>query len=519
MKKNLILFSLLAISPLLSSDEIVLQDISIERDGMPVPIEADLKELLQPYMGKNISEETLTGTKGTILAFFSKKKDPYVLVEIPEQEIAEGKVRFNIVTGKIGTIFYTGNKWFSTRLLGRYLHAKSGETVNEESLLNDVASMNRNPFHTTQLILRPGVKKGSTDIELATQDRFPLRLFGGADNTGNPFTGNTRYFGGFNWGNAFYNDDILTYQYTTAEDNKKFWSHFANYSSFFSWGHTLFLYGGYSQIHPHIRDFHTLGKSYQGSLRYQVPLKPYYKYLSQEISFGGDVKGMNSSLFFSDVTGSIPVSTHLANLTQLTLNYGLQYKKTRNYASMNLEMYGMPAKWMANQTAKRFGELRPHALPRYFYARLYLADNWTMFWDFVLATNLRLQGATCPLMPSEQFSLGGYNTVRGYNEQSFNADAALCANLELRFPSFKLLPKIKNKLTLLAFADYGVGHNFHNDIHPVSSTEHLFSAGPGLRYEMYPYLSIRADYGFKFYSFEGSGPDRGKFHFSATASY
>ena len=79
--------------------------------------------------------------------------------------------------------------------------------------------------------------------------------------------------------------------------------------------------------------------------------------------------------------------------------------------------------------------------------------------------------------------------------------------------------KCSNALTFLAFLDYGVGHNFKNDFHGVSSTEHLLGIGPGVRYEIYPYLSLRADYGFKFHKFENSGPSSGKFHFSATASY
>ncbi len=503
--------------------EIVLQDVILISPETEPPLgeisSAALISRLQPFVGAPISTDVLLKIKEEIGAYFIQNDQPYVVIEIPEQDITDGKVRYNILKGKIGKIQWTGNRWFSDRVLSRYVHAKVGDPIDENQLLNDVSSMNRNPFHSTQLILEPGEKKGFSNVELYTKDRFPLRVFGGADNTGNPFTGNTRYFGGFNWGNAFFSDDMLTYQYTTAENNKNFWSHFGSYSSFFSWGHTLFLYGGYSQIHPHIRDFHTVGKSYQGSFRYQMPFKPYFENFTQEMGFGGDVKGMNSSLFFSDVTGNLPVSTHLANLNQIVVNYGFQYKRKNNRLSFNLEFFGMPFKWMGNQTSKRFDELRPHALPRYFYGRLYVADVWTMPHKFTLGANLRLQGTTRPLMPSEQFSLGGYNTVRGYAEQSYNADAALCANIELRFPPFKLFPKIDNALTFLGFADYGLGHNFDNDFHKDSSSEYLFSAGPGLRYEIYPYLSVRADYGFKFHKFANTGSSLGKFHFSATASY
>ncbi|MBS0616438.1 MAG: ShlB/FhaC/HecB family hemolysin secretion/activation protein [Verrucomicrobia bacterium] len=477
-----------------------------------------LSDRLKPFLGQEISTEMLLQIKSEIVSYYVEHRQPYLLVEIPEQDVTNGRVKYIVLHGAIGKIQFVGNRWFSDKLLGKYLRVQSQDMVDEYQLLKDIASLNRNPFHHSQLILEPGGKPGETNIEILTEDKFPLRIFGGADNTGNPFTGNSRYFAGFNWGNAFFVNDVLTYQFTTADNYKKFWSHFGSYTSLLRNGHTCFLYGGYSEIHPHIRHFKSEGKSYQGSLRYIVPTGPSHTNLSQEFSFGLDVKGMNSSLFFSDLTGPIPVSTHLANLSQLVLAYGLQHKSSHDELSLNLELFGSPAKSIANQNKQRFNEIRPHALPQYIYARLFLGNIWTLPMKFALATNLRLQGTHNPLMPSEQFGLGGYNTVRGYAEHAFNADTALCANLELRMPPIKVFPQ-KSALTFLAFIDYGLGHNFKNDFHEVPSTEFLIGAGPGVRYEIYPYLSLRADYGFKFHKFVNSGPGEGKFHFSATASY
>lgn len=477
-----------------------------------------LAERLQPFLGKSLSKETLLQVKSEILAYYAENHHPYLVVEIPEQEVTSGKVRYTIIEGEIGEISYKGNRWVSSRNLERYLHLKPGDPIDERLLLNDIASMNRNPFHSSEVVLEKGKKNGLTNIEITTQDRFPLRVFGGVDNTGNPFTGNTRNYIGFNWGNAFFIDDLLTYQFTMANNYHRFWSHFANYTSYLSWGHTLFLYGGYSEIHPHIPNFKSEGKSYQGSLRYNIPFKPYYTSITHELGIGFDIKGMNSSLFFSDLTGDIPVSAHLANLSQAVLSYELRLKSKNHKFSLDLEVVGSPVAWMANQNKKRFNEIRPHANPLYAYGRLFAADVWTLPKQFALATTVRMQGAGTPLMPSEQMGLGGYNTVRGYDEHAFNADTALCANLEIRMPPLKVFKKGQT-LTFLGFADYGLGHNFKNDFNEVPSTEYLFGAGPGVRYEIFPYLSLRVDYGFKFHKFVNSGPGMGKLHFSATASY
>ena len=45
--------------------------------------------------------------------------------------------------------------------------------------------INENPFRSTQLIYEPGPQVGTTDVTLVTKDRFPLRIYGGHQNTGN----------------------------------------------------------------------------------------------------------------------------------------------------------------------------------------------------------------------------------------------------------------------------------------------------------------------------------------------
>lgn len=478
-----------------------------------------LLTLLQPFVGQDLNEQLLSDVKSTIYGYYKEQGYPFVVAAIPQQDVSKGVLKVEILEGVVGKISYKGNRWFSDRALSRYIHLQEGQKIHQERLLNDVVSLNRNNFHWTEVAVSPGEKRGTTDVAFVTEDRFPLRVYAGADNTGIDVTGKERYFAGFNWGNAWGIGDQLTYQWTTADSPYLFNSHYLGYTSYLPWYHTLKLYGAYGKIHPKMSDFSSDGMLVQGSGRYVIPFKPLYKDFRSEIAIGGDFKRTNSSLFFAEATGSVPLITKNVNLTQLVLTYDIDYKKESHHLTFNLGGYFSPGAWLPDQTKRDFHSLRAHASPRYAYGTLSLGDTYKHRYGSVHAL-LRGQAATGPLLPSEQFGLGGYDSVRGYDERDFDADDALCLNFELYSPEIGLFgSKVKNNLSFLAFLDYGVGHDFKNELSGIPSTEWLLSVGPGLRLVMYPYLTARLDYGFQLHRLHLPTQKFGKLHFSVTASY
>src|SRR5260370_37782724 len=85
-------------------------------------------------------------------------------------------------------------------------------------MLADLNWLNSNPFREVSLLYTPGKSAGTTDVILQTKDRFPLRVYAGYEDSGNPPLGRERWLAGFNWGNAFWADHQLSYQFTTSSD-------------------------------------------------------------------------------------------------------------------------------------------------------------------------------------------------------------------------------------------------------------------------------------------------------------
>jgi hemolysin activation/secretion protein len=105
------------------------------------------------------------------------------------------------------------------------------------------------------------------------------------------------------------------------------------------------------------------------------------------------------------------------------------------------------------------------------------------------------QLADDPLLPIEQFAVGGANTVRGYRENQLVRDNGLVASIEFRLPLYPLsLPFTSADtamLQLAPFFDYGAAWN-HDE-----SEDDIASIGVGLVWDPTPWLSAEVYYGYR----------------------
>lgn len=125
-------------------------------------------------------------------------------------------------------------------------------------------------------------------------------------------------------------------------------------------------------------------------------------------------------------------------------------------------------------------------------------------------------------MPTEQYGLGGYNTVRGYDERVANGDNAWVTNVELRTPPgsiFKIFgnQEVEDRIQFLAFWDYGwVGFN---NAAPGQVATYLMGVGPGLRYNIDRFVSVQFDWGFQLKQTPAGSKANDRAELSATIAY
>ncbi len=482
-----------------SIQEIVLESALEDRSGLHL-------SLNQKYAQHQMSSELVAEIREEI----AKKWGHLVVVEIPDQDVSAGTLIFRVSNPTIEKINIDGNRWFSTRQLKNEINLKEGDHLNQSDLSNDIAWINRNPFRHVDAVLTPVDHEKGVDINLVVKDRFPFRFFAGADNTGTEFSSPARLYTGVTWGNLFGCGNLFNYQFTFAPDTREFMAHTLSFDFFLPIKHQLSFFGGWSFSHPEIPNFHSEAKSAQASTRYRIPFSPLYTKPQHELYFGYDYKNLNSNVFFTSESQEIPVVTRSVNLTQFCLGYRWQ-----NAVMLQVETYFSPFSWLPNQTNSVYDDLRPHSRVEYIYAKLACGYTYVMSKNLSFSFLLRGQGSSGALLPSEQFGLGGYNTVRGYEENDFLADNALCFGTEMRFYSASFFKR--DKLEALIFNDMGGGRNYDPQVESTKQ-QFLWSIGPGIRYGIGTYVQFRLDYGFCLHQIFDENR-LGRAHIGFTASY
>lgn len=482
---------------------------------------AGLQKRLEPlFLNEPLTEGLLISLKKEIYSYFEEHHRPLVSVAMPEQDVKQGVIQLVVAESKLGTIQCRGNRHYHCSLLKKYIGIKPGDAVRTDLLLQDAAFMNRSPYRKINIAFASGKEEKTTDIVLITKDRFPFGLWAGGDNTGTKGTGNARLFGGLTWGNVFNLDHAFSYQYTRSAKIEEFQSHTFRYSVPTSWHHNIIAYGGFANAHPNLSEAkHARGFSSQASLRYEIPVGKLWDSYLHQLVFGFDYKHTNNNL----ETEEEPIIFKSVNLTQFLAGYTYDMRDAKNKLQLQFDLYFSPGQIMGGGSDSAFNNARKHAKNSYAYGRFSCSELFHMPRGWDLFGMLRWQAASGVLFPSEQFGLGGYNTVRGYKERQYNSDNMVLANVEVRTPALSIFRWFGNRrgtdsLYFLSFLDYAKAWNYASP-GDHRQNEWLLGAGAGLRYRIGRYFTARADWGFKLHKDSIVGRHIGKGHIGINASY
>lgn len=415
---------------------------------------------------------------------------------------------------KLGKINVRGSCHFLAQLFSDAMRSQLGAPIDPKLVLEDVAWLNINPFRRTDAVYVPGDKPGFVDLELVAVDRWPYRVYAGADNTGTEETNRNRIFFGFNFSKIALPDGQISYQFTCAPNWNLYYSHSASARLPLPWRHEWVLWGGYASVKPHTHIARTKneGISWQVDTRYRIPCFLSSRWLQTFVA-GYDFKETNNKIHQNQVE----IFDVDADINQFMLGYELGYRSPSRRTALTAEFYFNPGgiTW-ANKT-EFYRQLQSGAKNQYAYFRLShgFAQQFSYGW---FTYDLAAQLSSARLLPSEQLTLTGYHAVRGYEERVLNLDNALICNIAYETPHWNPAhrwkwSKNKDELYFLAFFDYGLGS------HHEGSFKNLASIGPGVRWQMDQYFTARFDYGFQLWHSGFHNPTHSRYNFGLILSY
>jgi hemolysin activation/secretion protein len=214
---------------------------------------------------------------------------------------------------------------------------------------------------------------------------------------------------------------------------------------------------------------------------------------SQSVSLGWDYKDFGQSI------GVIGADTQNTPISYSPFMVG--YSGGYNYADGSLTQFNLEANFSIRglgNSEREFEDKRFDAKPNYLYLAGELKHKQVLPYDFHLNGRLSGQVAESPLISNEQFSAGGWQTVRGYHETEVLGDDGVNASLELYGPDLRRLGlEGLDELRFLAFTD-AARVWVRSPLRGTPGTYELVSAGAGFRSLLWKHIVAELDWAYPF---------------------
>ena len=485
-------------------------------DGPDLLYSPGILQQLQGFIGKPLREGDLKRITKIVTDWYAQRNHPYVDVAFPEQDIDTGTVQVVVTEFRAGDIKVQGNDWFAAGLIRSQIHLKPGQRINAQLLNDDLAYLNENDFRDVHVVLQRSNTVGATDLVVQTGDRFPIRFDASYANNGTPISGRDRWGIGFTWGDAFWLDQTLTYQFTSSgnfwfyprevllsPNDASFVGHSASYTIPLPWRDRLIFFGSYDQVRPNLGpDLGEVGISWQASMRYAMPIA-IRNWPAQELQLGFDFKRSNNNLQF----GGTQISNSLTDIDQFVLTYGTVIDDTLGQTKFANRLVFSPGQFSPNNSDAAFQPSVTHngvpfAKAFYVYDDISATRLTRLPADFGWIAKVEAQASTANLISSERLGIGGIESVRGYDEYTASGSEGYLLTQELRSPAFGPLAwvfgkdVVDDKMQFDTFWDFGYVRD--RKIAPGARMDtYLESVGAGLQYTVSRYVTVRLDYGFQ----------------------
>jgi hemolysin activation/secretion protein len=490
----------------------------IDVSRVPMLNAEEFRKELAGYLNHSLTFDQLNAITHSVVDRFREHNHPLVDAVAPQQNVQSGVIQIVVTEFRVGDVRAQGNRWFSDRLITSSFTLQHGDIVDSSQLINQLDAANTNPFRRVNLVYEPSAEPGYTDLVLQTQDRLPIRVFSGFDNSGTPVTGRSRWDMGATWGNALWHDQQITYQFSSSDDffsgrsaqagepsGASFVGQSLNWSIPVFGRDSITLLADYERSVPNIgQDFGLVGRSGQASFRYNHALARTQS-LVHGFQFGYDFKVTNNNLAF----GGTQVSRNNAQIDQFSGGYTANLTDKLGSTSLATTLFYSPSNLTGDNTTAAFQPAvgqsgRSLASARYVYWRSDLNRLTKLPGNAVWSLRVLGQAANANLLYTEELGGGGSEILRGYDPNSVLGDTGFITSNELRSPALRKAGEVKlGQVQLLTFWDYGhltAANASPNAVNHINAS----SVGAGLRYNIRSNVTARFDYGWQLQHLPGA---------------
>jgi len=431
-----------------------------------LPVTA-IENAVTPFLGPKRSLQDLESARAELERVYQAAGYLTVFVDLPEQRVDSGVVRLLVTEGRVARTRVTGSRYYSQGYIRDKVPSFAEGTVpNFNTAQQELAAVNRTEQRRVQPVLKPGRDPGTVEVELKVADQLPVSGTVELNNQHASDTDPWRLQATLRYDNLFQRDHGITLTASVApREPSQSRALILNYSVPLDSGDTLIVYGvNSSSAVETLGGTSVLGNGTTLGLRYAIPFEGGGG--AHSVTLGADYKDLKEKIVFAGETSSTP-------LRYLPFHAGYNgswsHKDGQTTASATLTAASaslLRRDVICPRTAlplDQFACKRSGGSGSFAALRLGLRHTQSFGWGSV-ALRFASQLATQPLASSEQFALGGAETVRGYLEGEASGDHGVAGSIELRSPNWAraanslgdTIQAIElSEVTLFAFADVG----------------------------------------------------------------
>ena len=134
-----------------------------------------VERALLPHMGPQRTLADVEAARTALEKAFQDAGWLSVLVDLPEQRVADGLVQLRVIEGRVERLRVTGARYFSQGQIRETVAAFAEGTVPDFNAAQaQLASLNRSDKRQVQPVLRPGLHPGTVEVELKVADALPM---------------------------------------------------------------------------------------------------------------------------------------------------------------------------------------------------------------------------------------------------------------------------------------------------------------------------------------------------------
>ena len=480
--------------------------------GSTILNDVELVTISKTLEGQQVTPEQIQKVAQSISQIYADRGYLTSQAVVDPQKIVDGVVTIQVIEGRVEKIEIQGLTNTNPDYVRSRVELGTNTPLNTAKLEDQLRLLRADPiFSDVEASLKSGSQPDSSILVVTVKEANQFGGFAGIDNFSPPAVGSERYGGGLFFRNLSGNGDTFAASYYRT----------------------------------------TTGGSNQYDLSYSIPLNPMNGTLSLRYSPSNyritqapfdvlNIRG-NNNLF--DLNFRQPLVR--TSVEEFALSLGYSYQRGQTFAFNNLAIpfgIGPEPDGTSRTSIFKFGQ--DYTLRDLFGAwslrsqfslgtGLFGSTNVTtpsgsfLSWlgqiqrvqslgtDSLLIGALDLQLSADPLLSSQQFTIGGGQSIRGFRQNARSGDNGIRFSLENRFVALRNEQNAA-LLQVIPFLDAGAIWNHPNNPNTLPSQNFLAGGGLGLLFTPLDRLNLRLDYAIPFVNLSDRGTNlqESAFYFS-----